>query len=56
MYKRTKKALMNTPPPRHTVMFKAQFGNAQYSDIAFSITTRIDASGAFGVIEYKDDI
>ena len=35
-------------------MFKAQFGNAKYSDIAFAITTRIDATGCFGIIEYDD--
>lgn len=53
MYKRTKQALLNTPPPpRTTCMFKAQFGVAKYSDIAFAITTRIDSAGCFGIIEY----
>ena len=34
-------------------MFKAQFGKAEYSkDIAFAISTRIDAAGCFGFIEY----
>jgi DNA (cytosine-5)-methyltransferase 1 len=35
-------------------MFKGQFGKAEYSDIAFSITTRIDAAGCFGIIEYNN--
>lgn len=35
-------------------MFEAQFGKAEYSDIAFAITTRIDSAGCFGVIEYQD--
>jgi DNA (cytosine-5)-methyltransferase 1 len=35
-------------------MFKAQFGRAEYSDIAFAITTRIDSAGCFVVIEYED--
>lgn len=50
MYKRTKEAIDNHPPSERNVMFKAQFGNAQYSDIAFSITTVVDSSGAYGVI------
>lgn len=55
MYKRTEQALINsTPPPLCTCMFKAQFGRAEYSDIAFAITTRIDSAGCFGVIEYQD--
>ena len=54
MYNRTKEALLNSPPPHCTCMFKAQFGNAKYSDIAFAITTRIDATGCFGIIEYDD--
>lgn len=33
------------------VMFKAQFGRAEYSDIAFSITTRVDNSQAYGIVE-----
>lgn len=36
-------------------MFKAQFGEAEYSDVAFTISTRIDAAGSFGVIEYCTD-
>ena len=32
-------------------MFKAQFGRAEYSDIAFSITTRVDNSQAYGIVE-----
>lgn len=52
MYKRTSKALANSTPPNYTCMFKAQFGKAEYCDIAFAITTRIDAAGCFGVIEY----
>lgn len=36
-------------------MFKAQFGEAEYSDVAFTISTRIDAAGCFGVIEYCTD-
>lgn len=54
MYKRTKQALINSTPPLYTCMFEAQFGRAEYSDIAFAITTRIDSAGCFGVIEYKD--
>ena len=42
---------MNTPPIRGGVMFKAQFGKAEYSDIAFSITTRVDNSQAYGIVE-----
>ena len=38
-------------------MFKAQFGKAEYSrDIAFAISTRIDAAGCFGIIEYNREI
>lgn len=55
MYKRTEKALINNPPPPYTCMFEAQFGKAEYSDIAFAITTRIDAAGCFGIIEYEED-
>ena len=36
-------------------MFKAQFGNAKYSELAFAIPTRIDASGTYGVVEYKEE-
>lgn len=54
MYKRTKQALLNTPPPRATCMFEAQFGVAKYSDIAFTITTRIDSAGCFGIIECQE--
>ena len=35
-------------------MLKAQFGRCEYSDIAFAITTRIDASGASFLIEETD--
>lgn len=54
MYKRTKQALINSTPPLCTCMFKAQFGRAEYSDVAFAITTRIDSAGCFGIIEYQD--
>lgn len=54
MYKRTKQALINSTPPLYTCMFEAQFGKAEYSNIAFAITTRIDSAGCFGVIEYQD--
>lgn len=56
MYKRTEKALFNTPPPKPvTCMFKAQFGKAEYNEIAYAITTRIDSAGCFGVIEFIDN-
>lgn len=56
MYKRTEKALFNTPPPKPvTCMFKAQFGKAEYNEIAYAITTRIDSAGCFGVIEFFDN-
>lgn len=51
MYKRTKKSLINNPPTRGSVMVKAQFDRAEYSDIAFAIPTRIDASGTYYLIE-----
>lgn len=36
-------------------MFKAQFGKAEYNEIAYAITTRIDSAGCFGVIEFFDN-
>lgn len=55
MYKRTKLALEQSTPPNQTCMFYAQYGKAIYSsDIAFTITARIDGSGAYGLIEYID--
>lgn len=33
------------------MMFKAEYGMAHYSDIAFTIPTRIDGSGDYGIIE-----
>lgn len=55
MYKRTEESLRITPPPPYTCMFKSQFGKAEYNEIAYAITTRIDAAGCFGVIEYIDN-
>jgi hypothetical protein len=56
MYKRTEKALLNTPPTKPvTCMFKAQFGKAEYNEIAYAITTRIDSAGCFGIIEFADN-
>lgn len=55
MYKRTKKSLINNPPTRGGVIVKAQFGCAKYSDIAFAIPTRIDASGTYYLIEDMND-
>lgn len=51
MYKRTKKSIINNPPTMGWVMVKAQFERAEYSDIAFAIPTRIDASGTYYLIE-----
>ena len=50
MYKRTEKAIINNPPKKVNVMCKAQFGKAEYSDIAYTISTRIDSSGAYCLI------
>lgn len=36
-------------------MFKAQFGKAEYNEIAYAITTRIDSAGCFGVIEFVNN-
>ena len=55
MYKRTEEAIRRNPPTRGGVMVNCQMGKATYSDIAFTIPTRIDASGAYYVIEEITD-
>lgn len=51
MYKRTEEAIRRNLPTRGGVMVNCQMGKAIYDDIAFTIPTRIDASGAYYVIE-----
>ena len=55
MYKRTIQAIINDLPTKHTrggyLMGKAQFGSPEYNEIAYAITTRIDASGAYFLAE-----
>lgn len=47
---------MSDPPTRGGVMFYTQFGHTLYSDIAFTITSVIDSSQAYGVVEeYERD-
>lgn len=53
MYKRTKYAIEQNPPVcMYVCMCDAQYGNAEYEEeIAFTITTRTDSSGAQVILE-----
>ena len=56
MKTRTMKAIHSNPPDSVGVfMCKAQFGVAHYSDIAFCLNTRTDASGDYCIVETYED-
>lgn len=57
MYKRTAEAILNNLPTRGgTYAGKAQFGKPEYQEeVYYAVTTRIDASGAYFLLEMEED-